>query len=191
MPPPTQQQRPISQRPKQPRVRQGQFAASSKHTNDYHVQSLGPIPHGLPLQPVIGATPPVVYTPSSTHGATSDNRIADIMERYDEQQSKDKYGFIFTSNQIFNQLVAQGVPWVEANAMGQQTLMRYTDAQRRNRIDFIHAHSMLQNVTSFRQNGAQPELPGVPVVVGKSWLKYGYIFGTLEQVIGINLAMSI
>ncbi|TID15960.1 hypothetical protein E2P81_ATG08823 [Venturia nashicola] len=179
-PPPLQQQLPVSQRPQQSQLSQGEVAY--QQMKNYHGQSLGPIPHGLPLQPIIDTIPPFVNTLSSTRGpmndmrptmpganmaaiAVIDNGIAEMMKWYDAKQSKDRNNFIVTQNHIFNQLISQGVPWGDAYAPGQQAVTQYTEAQRKSRMNFLQAHHVRQNASRFHQNGAQSERFNHPVVV--------------------------
>lgn len=181
MPPPVQQQRPILQRPQQPQFIQRQVAASYQNANSYRAQSMVPIPHGLPLQPVIGTISPVVYTLSSTRGPMNDKRPtmrqtnmnanpavengeAAELNQYDAKQLKDKNDFIDTQNQGFTHLVAQGISDWEAWATGDHALRRFTDAQRQNREEFVQAQTVRKNALSFHQNGA----PGPKVFIGKS-----------------------
>lgn len=166
MSPPVQQQRPTLQQLQQPQFSQGQIVAAYQHVNDYHGQSLGPISHGLPLY--MNDMQPAMRGPNVAAIATSDNVTAHTIEWYDAQQLQEKNGFIDALNQVFNQLVDQGVSLAEAYATSQQARMQYTDAQRRNRKIFVQAQHVGQNATNFRHNGAQPEGRDSSDVIGKS-----------------------
>ncbi|KAE9992969.1 hypothetical protein EG327_007104 [Venturia inaequalis] len=155
MSPPVQQQRPTLQQLQQPQFSQDQIVAAYQHVNDYHGQFLGPISHGLPLH--MNDMQPAMRGPNVAAIATSCNITAHTIEWYDAQQLQEKNGFIDALNQVFNQLVDQGVSLAEAYATSQQARMQYTDAQRRNRKIFVQAQHVGQNATNFRHNGAQPE----------------------------------
>lgn len=180
-PVPVQQQRSVLERPQQPQFVQRQVAASYQHANSYRVQSMGPIPYRLPLQPIIGTIPPVIFTLSSKRGPMNDkqptmrqmnmnaipaveNGEATELKQYDVKQLKDKNDFIYTQCRIFTHLVAQGISAWDARATGDQASRQFTDAQRQNREDFMQAQTVRRNAMSFLQNGA----PGPQVFIGKS-----------------------
>lgn len=95
----------------------------------------------------------------------TENKTAERLKQYDAKQLRKKQDFIDAQNQIPNQLVAQGVPWGEAHATGEQAIKQYTDAQQKNRMSVVQFQTIRGNATSFQQNNA-PD--GPKVFIGRS-----------------------